>query len=108
MYYRYEAKILHERRFSQEPGEWVGIFQIFDPDQRRKWYCLHEPKYYEENPDVETKAWFTQHGYDKYHAKMNDMLSIYKDNPDIEIRIVTAETLDNIVMLGKTQCIQRI
>ena len=108
MYYRYEAKVLHERRFSQEPGEWVGIFQIFDPDQRRKGYCLHEPKYYEENPDIETKAWFTQHGYDKYHAKMDNMLSIYKDDPDVEIRIITAETLDNIVMLGKTQCIQRI
>lgn len=90
-------------RYYTPGSEWKN-----DPDQRRKWYCLHEPKYYEENPDVETKAWFTQHGYDKYHAKMNDMLSIYKDNPDIEIRIVTAETLDNIVMLGKTQCIQRI
>lgn len=100
MYYRYEAKMPHE--------EWIGIFQIFDPDQRRKWYCLHVPKYYEKNPDVETKAWFTQHGYEKYHEKMDNMLSIYKDDPDIEIRIVTADTLDNIVMLGKTQCIQRI
>ncbi len=100
MYYRYEAKI--------EPDEWIGVFQIFDPDQRRKWYCLREPKYYEKNPDIETKAWFTQHGYEKYHEKMDNMLSIYKDDPDIKIRIVTADALDNIVMLGKTQCIQRV
>jgi hypothetical protein len=100
MYYRYEAKI--------EPDEWIGVFQIFDPDQRRKWYCLREPKYYEKNPDIETKAWFTQHGYEKYHEKMDNMLSIYKNDPDIKIRIVTADTLDNIVMLGKTQCIQRV
>lgn len=44
MYYRYEARIKEHRRFSTDPGEWVGIFQIFDPSQRRKWYCLYEPK----------------------------------------------------------------
>ena len=39
---------------------------------------------------------------------MDNMLSIYKDDPDVKIRMLTAETLENIVMLGKTQCIQRI
>ena len=102
MYYRYEI------RFLTENAEWEGVFQAFNPSQRRQWHCLAEPKYYEDNPDVETKAWFTQHGYDKWHSKMDAMLEQYKDDKDIEIRILTAEVLDNLVMKGKTQCIQRI
>ena len=102
MYYRYEI------RFLTENAEWKGVFQAFSPSQRRKWYCLAEPKYYEDHPDVETKAWFTLHGYDKWHGKMDAMLEQYKNDKDIEIRILTAETLDNLVMKGKTQCIQRI
>lgn len=103
MYYRYEIKC------KGYYDDWTGVFQFFDPSQRRKWYCLHVPKYYEDNPDTEnTRSWFTQHGYDKYHEKMDAMLSIYEDDPDVQIRILTAETLDNIVMQGKTQCIQLI
>ena len=102
MYYRYEV------RFLTENAEWEGVFQAFSPSQRRKWYCLAEPKYYKNNPDVKTRAWFTQHGYDKWHGKMDAMLEQYKNERDIEIRILTAETLNNLVVKGKTQCIQRI
>ena len=48
MFYRYEG------RSKDEPNaEWQGVFMLFDPSQRRKWYCLTSPKWYENNEDVE-------------------------------------------------------
>ena len=97
MYYRYEAR---------EPnGEWIGIFQHMSPDQRRKWYCLHIPKYLKEHPDCNSQSWFTEHGYQKWHTKMEE--TIEAEFQDLEVRIVIKEMLENVVMKGKTQCIVR-
>ena len=102
MYYRYEI------RFLTENAEWEGVFQAFNPSQRRQWHCLAEPKYYENNPDAETRAWFTQHGYEKWHVKMdtiiNDFLDAYGRN-NYEVRLLKVDILPNIVFKGKTQCI---
>ena len=106
MYYRYEGRYVG----GDKETEWEGIFQCFSPDERRKWYCLTIPKWYEKNPDVESQAWFTQHGYDKWHEKMEktieDFLSWCYDG--WEVRLLQVETLDNIVFKGKTQCIAKI
>lgn len=106
MYYRYEA-----RRTDVEDGEFKGIFNAFTPSQRRKWYCLAVPKWYEKNPDVESQAWFTQHGYDKWHEKMEDAIREFLDwftEGTFEIRLLKKETLENIVFEGKTQCIIKL
>ena len=103
MYYRYEA-----RRLDEEDEEFRGIFGIFPPSEARKWYCLAEPKWYENNPDVNSQAWFTQHGYDKWHTKMEETIKEFLDcygRDNFEIRLRKAATLDNIVFKGKTQCI---
>ena len=105
MYYRYEAK--HEARTG---AEWVGIFQTFYPSECRKWYCLTVPKWYEEHPHAKSKAWFTEHGYEKWKTKMEDMISNfhYGAKNGWEFRLVTADFLDDIVMSGKTQVIERV
>jgi hypothetical protein len=75
-----------------------------NPNERRKWYCLTIPKWYADHPNIKSKAWFTEHGFEKYRFKMLkiiDELEYY----GWEVRIQTAETLDNIVMKGKTQVI---
>lgn len=102
MYYRYEARY--------KDAEWEGIFQFFDPSERRKWYCLAVPKWYEKNPDVESQAWFTQHGYDKWHKKMEKAIEDYLNwcSPGWEVRLLQTETLHNVVFKGKTQCIATI
>lgn len=105
MYYRYEARYTGDK-----DAEWEGIFQFFSPDERRKWYCLAVPKWYEKNPDVDSQAWFTQHGYDKWHEKMEKTIEDYLSwcNEGWEVRLLQVETLDNIVFKGKTQCIVTI
>lgn len=98
MFYRYEVRI-----GSDKP--WEGCFQYFFPDQRR--YIgrfLKEPKWYKEHPNVATRCWFTQEGFDKY----GDLVKEAIEKRDVEYRLVRSESLENIVMLGKIQCIQRI
>ena len=99
MYYRYEAKY-------PDDTEWKGIFHCLSPDDRRKWYCLSTPKWYDHNPDTKSRAWFTEHGYQKWHEKMEH--TIANTWKPIETRLIKAETLDNIVVKGKTQVIQTI
>ena len=99
MFYRYEG-----RHSKDEP--WVGIFAIFNPSQRRKWYCLTTPQWYAKNPDVDSKAWFTQHGYEKWHTKMEEMIE--EISGFAEVRLIKRKTLDNVVVKGKTQVIQKI
>lgn len=104
MYYRYEA-----RRINNKNSEWKGIFEYFSPYERRKWYCLSVPKWYDENPDVESQAWFTQHGYDKWHEKMEKTIEDFLSwHSNLEVRLLKVETLENIVFKGKTQCIIKI
>lgn len=101
MYYRYEA-----RHIGYEESEWEGIFSCFTPYELRKWYCLTVPKWYEKNPDVESQAWFTQHGYDEWHTKMEKTIEEFLSwGNDFEVRLCKAEKLDNVVFAGKTQCI---
>ena len=102
MFYRYEAR----RIDGDVPSDWEGIFQHFDPTERRQWYCLCEPKWYAKNPDKESQAWFTQHGYDKWHEKMDDMIEdkiLCMGSNRLEVRLLSKESLENIVFKGKTQ-----
>ena len=96
MFYRYEAK--------NKNGEYEGIFSFFNPSQRRHFNrFLKEPKWYEKNPDVDSKCWFTEYGYKKYHAVIDEMI----DGSNIkDVRLLTKDTLDNIVCKGKIQCIE--
>lgn len=110
MYYRYEARITDATECSSqrklEFRNWTGIFQCFDPDMRRKWYCLTVPKWYDNNQTVPSKAWFTQYGFEKWHPKMLETIRNFLERyPYFEIRILTCTKPDNIVMHGKTQCI---
>ena len=58
MFYRYEAK--------NKEGKYEGIFSFFNPSQRRHFNrFVKEPKWYEKNPDVPSKCWFTEEGFKK-------------------------------------------
>lgn len=79
MYYRYEAK--------DENGEYRGIFSFFDPSQRRYFNrFLKEPKWYKNNPNVESRCWFTEEEYRKYYH-------------------IICDTLRQLAVKGKIQCI---
>lgn len=98
MYYRYEAK--------NQKGEYEGIFSFLNPSQRRYFNrFLKEPKWYEKNPGVESRCWFTQEGYEKYHSIIDEMIS---GDWRLEVRLLTKDTLDNIVCKGKIQCIEAV
>lgn len=98
MFYRYEAK--------NENGEYEGIFSFFNPSERRYFNrFLKEPKWYEKNPDVNSRCWFTEEGYNKYHHVIDEIISSYRG---IEVRLLTKEILDNVVCKGKIQCIELI
>ena len=115
MYYRYEARVYENdsaypsKAFAESVNSWTGIFQCFNPNQRRKWNCLTIPKWYMSNQYTSSQAWFTKHGYQKWHQKMmltiKDFLEWY---PYFEVRILRTDHLENIVMHGKTQCINAI
>lgn len=106
MYYRYEARRCKWGSSGYET-DWEGICQIWTPDQSRKMsQFLHTPKWYESNPDVDSRCWFTQYGYDKYHERVEELLA----NCDewyfpIEVRLLKQIHIDNIVCDGKVQCI---
>ena len=98
MYYRYEIK--------NNKSEFVGIFSVFNPSQRRYFNrFLKEPKWYKNNPDKKSRCWFTEVGYQKYHTIIENLISELR-NP--EIRLLKMDTLKNIVVNGKIQCIELI
>ena len=91
MFYRYEVRI-----GSDKP--WEGGFQCLLPDQLRHiGRYLKEPK------------WYKQEGFDKYGDLVEEAIKErgILNYPNGEYRLVKSETLENIVMLGKIQCIQR-
>lgn len=103
MFYRYEVRI-----GSDKP--WEGGFQCLFPNQLRHiGRYLKEPKWYKNHPDVDTRCWFTQEGFDKYGDLVEEAIKErgVLNYPNGEYRLVKSETLENIVMLGKIQCIQR-
>lgn len=100
MFYRYEVRI-----GSDKP--WEGGFQCLFPDQLRHiGRYLKEPKWYKNHPDVDTRCWFTQEGFDKYGDLVEEAIKErgVLNYPNGEYRLVKSETLENIVMLGKIQC----
>ncbi len=102
MFYRYEAK-----RPNEPDDAWKGICQAMTPDHSRKTArFLKDPKWYEKNPDTDSRCWFTQFGYDKYHETMekiiDDCIEWYYE---LDVRILMTETLEDVVMQGKIQCI---
>lgn len=115
MYYRYEAKIkddFYAYWVKDEDREWQGVFSFFNPTERRYFNrFLKEPKWYENNPDVNSKCWFTEEGYNKYHHIMEEIISGnvgYRFMGHLKIRIITKEELDNVVCKGKIQCIELV
>lgn len=98
MFYRYEGK--------NRDGQFVGIFCVFNPSQRRYFNrFLKAPKWYENNPNVNSKCWFTEKGYQKYHKIIDSLIS---ELPNLEVRLLKAETLENLAVQGKIQCIQLV
>ena len=100
MFYRYEAR---------RPGDltWKGVLQVVTPRHRRRTArFLTSPKWYSQHPDIDTRCWFTQYGYDKYHTEMEAVIEDCRTNYyPLEIRLIQAKTLKNIAMQGKVQCI---
>ena len=102
MYYRYEVET--------EDG-WEGIFSIANPDWRRyigryiaepKWYAKQENVY-----DIQSRCWFTQYGFDKYHHLIEETINDYRYYyPDVNVRILKQVSLENLVMKGKVQVIE--
>ncbi len=109
-FYRYECVWMRYPHRTEGTEQWEGIFQFLDPDQRRKWYCLPVPKWYSQHPNSDSKAWFTEHGFQKYGEKMRKALEHFCELHDesFVIRLLVAEKLPNLVMTGKTQCIQKV
>lgn len=100
MFYRYEAK--------NKDGQYEGIFSFFNPSERRYFNrFLKEPKWYKKNPDVDSRCWFTEEGYNKYHHIIDEIILGY-DGSKGEVRLLTKETLENIVCKGKIQCIELV
>lgn len=86
--------------------QYEGIFSFFNPSERRYFNrFLKEPKWYENNPDIESRCWFTEEGYIKYHSVIDELIS---GNRTLEVRLLVKDTLDNIVCKGKIQCIEAI
>lgn len=105
MYYRYEACPVQENKF--HPMKWDSIFAsgALNPYQMRKInQTLKSPKWYKDNTNVPSRCWFTQAGYDKYHILMEEMIA--EISSFWKIRIIKCETLNNIVVKGKIQCIE--
>lgn len=77
------------------------------PSHRRKvGRFLSEPKWYSKNPDTDSRCWFTQYGYERYHRQMEEIIEDYLTfNEDVKIRLLKSEEPGRIVMLGKIQCI---
>ena len=98
MFYRYEAK--------NDDGDYEGIFSFFNPDHRRYFNrFLREPKWYQNNPDIASRCWFTEAGYQKYHHVIDDLII---EAGIRNVRLLTREELPNIVCRGKIQCIERV
>lgn len=99
MFYRYEA-------MNPNTGEYKGIFSFFNPDHRRYFNrFLREPKWYEKNPDVDSRCWFTEEGYQKYHHVIDDLIILASVK---NVRLLTQAALNNIACKGKIQCIELI
>ena len=104
MFYRYEA-------INKATGQFEGIFSFFNPSERRYFNrFLKEPKWYENNPNVDSKCWFTEEGFNKYHYIIDEMIESYNQLHylKLEVRLITKETLENVVCKGKMQCIELI
>lgn len=115
MFYRYEAKIkddFHGWEVKPEDREWQGVFSFFNPTERRYFNrFLREPKWYENNPDADSRCWFTEEGYNKYRHIIEEIISGdvgYRPMEHIEVRVLIKESLDNIVCKGKIQCIELV
>ena len=83
MFYRYEVR-------TDPDKPWEGGFQRLFPDQRR--YIgrfLKEPKWYKKHPDVETRCWFTQEGFDKYGGLVREAI----EKRGVEYRLINWKTL---------------
>lgn len=103
MYYRYEMR-------ENKDKPWEGVFSFLDPSQRRFWgRRLINPIWYEKNPGVNSRCWFTELGYEKHHEVMDEMIEDYLyHHPETELRILKEPNIQNIVMNGKVQCIEKI
>lgn len=96
MFYRYEVK--------NSKGDFVGAFCLLNPSQHSYFNrYVKAPKWYDENPDVDSRCWFTEIGYQKYHEIVENLIA---ELGRVEMRLLTAETLQNVVFNGKIQCIQ--
>ncbi len=90
IYYRYEAK--------DKNGEWIGIFAVMNPSQRRFFgRTLHEPKWYKTRKNVKSRCWFTEDGYNKYKVSIEMIITEMRQlHPELETRCIQVESL-NIV-----------
>ena len=124
MYYRYEAKLnpdyfcegASEKYYDEIGHDWVGIFRVLPPWETEKFYTLYIPRWYDDHPDVKTKAWFTEAGIRRFGSQMqksiNDGLrcrfNYGQSQAAYQIRVVTTNRLKNIIIREKYQIIQKI
>ena len=105
VYYRYEV------RFS-DTERWRGFCAYLNPSERRKiaqW--LSEPKWYAAHPNVASEAWFTEYGFQKYRAKVEDVfreMARWRSGDmmkRLQVRLRKQKSLSDIVSRGKVQCV---
>lgn len=60
-------------------------------------------RYHEKHPDVKTRSWFTEFGYQKYRKEIDAMLEAYPDT----LRIVHTDDV-KCVAKGKVQVLEKI
>lgn len=99
MFYRYEAK-------RPVDNTWVGICKAMTPSIRHKMAgFLTNPKWYHNHPDVDTRCWFTQYGYDRYHSRVEKLIEECMNYYPLKVRLLKEDNPGIILMKGKVQCI---
>lgn len=104
-YYRFEMR--HTE--STHPNEWVGAFQLCPLYYLQKINrVLHCPTLFQKyGSSLNTRSWFTQHGYEKWGKLMEECLDeCCQQYPSLEWRLVVAENVLPCIMRGKTQVVQ--
>lgn len=105
MYYRIEACEL----LNNEWTDWYGIGQVLCGGENRKAFRgLSVPKCLKTGKYRNTRSWFTDYGWKKYHKQIMEQVNSHSIWINIRIRVLKAESLPNLVMRGKTQVVENL
>lgn len=105
MYYRIEGSEYLDNQWS----DWCGIANVLCGGENKKAFrgiavprCLIRGKY------KNTRSWFTDYGWKKYKEQIMQQVESHGMWIRTRTRVLTAESLPNIVMHGKTQVLENL